>query len=991
MYTAITNFRYGLDSRRSELSSMPGSLLEALDGHITQGGEFEKRKAFVKTALPAGVIGFQPTSQGIYVFGTAATVATTAPIIYQQILHPKTLAGLGAVALTSIVSSTQINDAPFVCALWADDSTFCYYNGVLVSDFTNGLVASYLTTNAQVCANMTTAINAAAQYTAVQDTGTLAHETDAFSLPGNSYTASIAVASTANITVSSTSSADFTGANVYATGTGQKNAVDGSVLTIGSRVYQFKRVMAQAYDVQIGGNITATVQNLYLAINGTGTAGTTAGGANYYTGTVANVVVYATGLNLTTIPTFQLSALAANITGVVENVLTGVGFVNEAPTVPKAIAVKAQGQFSIQAVQPSAYATGKVTSGGTNPALSSTVTIGAFTYVFKNYPGTPGPYEVFLQGNTDMTLLALAAIINGKQYYTYLGNVFTAGNIGVPNPVATAGDLSGTGAGAYITVTAITVGTAGNSIALARTTSPASHMTVSAATLLGGNSSGIASITIGNVFGSVASTGTIAISNTNVSNGDTVTIGSVTYTFTNAAPPIGTTWAVAIGANTLASLSNLLAAINMTGVQTQTYDIPNIHPQVLAVAALNGNLLQVNSRLGGSVQNNIVLSTTSAVLTVSGATMAGGSDGVSLLSDTAASLPYQTLSAFTTTVTAAINAYSSTSGYYALQTGNTIFLYTNAGNSLSNDAIISVVVSGQVCIGFCGMEFNADSPGGTGTSAQSIAWATDVGDVPLTTMRGYVLNVQVDGFRVTAYKHRLKGDGAGSNVGTVANTVDLTMTDLCADIALDINASSAGVYTAVGVGGALYISRVTTTSLDAPLHVTVVLAQVQGVTDTNLANYMTLSPLGQSGIYAIVSPTSAQFASYYLGQRPVAGKSQAAPTNAKTGPSQAIGFGVPAALFPSLFGDANPQEIVEPYCPTVFICRAFGGYPPYKFQWQWVGGTSGFRVSDETAPSVTFSRQPTTKAPALATWSCLVTDSLGNDVSSNTLQIYQPG
>ena len=189
MYTAINNFKYGLDSRRSELSSVPGSLIEALDGHITQGGEFEKRKSFVKFSRPSGTIGFQDTSKGIYVFGTAASSAVTVapPILYQQLLHPKTLAGLGAVALSSIVSSTKINDYPWVIALFADGTKYTYYNGQLVTDFVYGYVANYMTTNSLIASNINQAINSSVDYTSVQDASTLANEVNAFSLPGNGY------------------------------------------------------------------------------------------------------------------------------------------------------------------------------------------------------------------------------------------------------------------------------------------------------------------------------------------------------------------------------------------------------------------------------------------------------------------------------------------------------------------------------------------------------------------------------------------------------------------------------------------------------------------------------------------------------------------------------------------------------------------------------------------------------------------------------------
>jgi hypothetical protein len=58
---------------------------------------------------------------------------------------------------------------------------------------------------------------------------------------------------------------------------------DGDTVTIGSVTYRFKNTMAQAYDVQIGASLTATLTNLKAAINNDGTPGT-----DYGSGTVKN-------------------------------------------------------------------------------------------------------------------------------------------------------------------------------------------------------------------------------------------------------------------------------------------------------------------------------------------------------------------------------------------------------------------------------------------------------------------------------------------------------------------------------------------------------------------------------------------------------------------------------------------------------------------------------------------------------------------------------
>src|SRR5258708_2055103 len=65
--------------------------------------------------------------------------------------------------------------------------------------------------------------------------------------------------------------------------------LDGNTCTIGSTVYRFKTTMLQAYDVALGANDSAALDNLKAAINGTGTAG-----VNYFAGTVAHPNVVAT-------------------------------------------------------------------------------------------------------------------------------------------------------------------------------------------------------------------------------------------------------------------------------------------------------------------------------------------------------------------------------------------------------------------------------------------------------------------------------------------------------------------------------------------------------------------------------------------------------------------------------------------------------------------------------------------------------------------------
>ncbi len=128
----VQNFKYGLDTRRSEQTSLPGTLVTLQDAHINQGGEVEKRKAFVlQGQLPAGCFGLQETPSAIYTFGSIVA-ATQQPLLdaqfgvgivtYQQLQHYlETLPGLSLgghihPAMTAVLFSCCFNGKPWVIA-----------------------------------------------------------------------------------------------------------------------------------------------------------------------------------------------------------------------------------------------------------------------------------------------------------------------------------------------------------------------------------------------------------------------------------------------------------------------------------------------------------------------------------------------------------------------------------------------------------------------------------------------------------------------------------------------------------------------------------------------------------------------------------------------------------------------------------------------------------------------------------------------------------
>lgn len=117
-------------------------------------------------------------------------------------------------------------------------------------------------------------------------------------------------------------------------------------------------------------------------------------------------------------------------------------------------------------------------------------------------------------------------------------------------------------------------------------------------------------------------TGLLTSNNTDVSNNDTVTIGTKTYTFKTALTP--TEGEVLIGGTADASLLNLIRAINHTGTPNTDYKVAVANPDVTAAAAVTAHTFLVTSRLDGTASNSIVTTEVAATLSWGGTTLAGG-------------------------------------------------------------------------------------------------------------------------------------------------------------------------------------------------------------------------------------------------------------------------------------------------------------------------------------------------------------------------------
>src|SRR5438046_120572 len=70
----LENFKYGLDARRSELTSVLGTLQTLKNAHINQGGEIEQRKSFVGIDITPTALSMVSATFGIEALATTIVI-----------------------------------------------------------------------------------------------------------------------------------------------------------------------------------------------------------------------------------------------------------------------------------------------------------------------------------------------------------------------------------------------------------------------------------------------------------------------------------------------------------------------------------------------------------------------------------------------------------------------------------------------------------------------------------------------------------------------------------------------------------------------------------------------------------------------------------------------------------------------------------------------------------------------------------------------------
>lgn len=176
----IPNFKFGLDTRKEQLTSQIGTLVTLKNAYINEGGEIVKRGRFtdLDTYISLDTLGQTAMFPGVfiestfYVFGSAlaigSSVTQSQPVIvsavpqtyftgvYQQLKHP-TLTNDTAISydntkhrMTELVFADVYNGKTLVVASYADGNQFLFYDGTIVQQSANGMVMAGRTTVADL-------------------------------------------------------------------------------------------------------------------------------------------------------------------------------------------------------------------------------------------------------------------------------------------------------------------------------------------------------------------------------------------------------------------------------------------------------------------------------------------------------------------------------------------------------------------------------------------------------------------------------------------------------------------------------------------------------------------------------------------------------------------------------------------------------------------------------------------------------------------------
>lgn len=340
-------------------------------------------------------------------------------------------------------------------------------------------------------------------------------------------------------------------------------------VTVGDIVYTFKATPGAAYEVDVGATKAICIANLVGAINDDLTPSAT----TYHADTVANPFA-------TAVASGEIITLTARSGGVM---LAPVATLD-------------------------GTAASSVLTFSADPADTDEVYIGDKVYIYKTTPAAPFDVDVGgAGGNKAGSLANLVAAINLTG--SAGADTYFAGT--TQNPYVSAVVTSAT----EITITARIAGTQGNGIFTGTSENDVGVPT--GATLASGAK--------GNDFWDlsvteVAAAGVLTFAADPVDT-DEIYIGNAVYVFKDSPSSAGE---VDVGATRAISVSNLIAAINLTGTAGTTYGAATVKNPFVTAALTSASVVTVTAIVPGVQANGIRTSTSEVDMTFAATTLAGG-------------------------------------------------------------------------------------------------------------------------------------------------------------------------------------------------------------------------------------------------------------------------------------------------------------------------------------------------------------------------------
>lgn len=129
----VDSFGRGVDLRRMDLASNPGTLSRGINCHITNGGEIEKRLAFVQeSGSLVNTYGLAEVNDTLTVFGSGTKPATVpSTVTYQRLQY-------ASGTMTAVRDWDVFDGKLYVAAAFSDGTIQHFYNGSRVTDWYDG-------------------------------------------------------------------------------------------------------------------------------------------------------------------------------------------------------------------------------------------------------------------------------------------------------------------------------------------------------------------------------------------------------------------------------------------------------------------------------------------------------------------------------------------------------------------------------------------------------------------------------------------------------------------------------------------------------------------------------------------------------------------------------------------------------------------------------------------------------------------------------------